>query len=415
MKSMVIKFQTRLFKVLAFLLVMAITFPLLNEVNVNAAKKPGQVKISEVKETDSKIVVKFKKISKAKGYQIQWSSNDSFSNANSAYLKKNNKSTMSYKTEQVDPGTYYVRVRAYKLNKSKKVYGKWSSAKKITVNALSLDIITDDAVLYGNHNYELYTGTDKTFSVAGKQYNEGFRMWNEQSNALVLINLHGMYDSITFDVGRIDGTRESSDTLHVYKDGEFYENLDLNGSIGHTQYTIDVKGTNALALEIDNGGTWNGREYGFYNIKYKSTDNATNHDKVKTTGTQISDKILYDGNKYALYANYSDKKFYCAGNAYFTGFTMENEQSESTVFMNLDMNYTTMSLDIGKVNGWLYRDCVVHIYRDGTFYKDLVIDAYNTNQHFELDVEDTSTLKFSIDGSVYGRGTVLGFFNISFK
>ena len=62
MKSMVTKFQTRLFKVLAFLLVMAITFPLLNEVNVNAAKKPGQVKISEVKETDSKIVVKFKKI-----------------------------------------------------------------------------------------------------------------------------------------------------------------------------------------------------------------------------------------------------------------------------------------------------------------------------------------------------------------
>ena len=98
MKFQASKFQTRLFKVLAFLLVMAITFPLLNEVNVNAAKKPGQVKISEVKETDSKIVVKFKKISKAKGYQIQWSSNDSFSNANSAYLKKNNKSTMSYKT-----------------------------------------------------------------------------------------------------------------------------------------------------------------------------------------------------------------------------------------------------------------------------------------------------------------------------
>ena len=146
MKSMVTKFQTRLFKVLAFLMVMVIAFPLLNEVNVEAAKvkKPGQVKISEVKETDSKIVVKFKKVSKAKGYQIQWSSNDSFSNPGSTFLKKNNKSVMSYKTEQVDPGTYYVRVRAYKLNKSKKVYGKWSSAKKITVNSLSLDIISDE-------------------------------------------------------------------------------------------------------------------------------------------------------------------------------------------------------------------------------------------------------------------------------
>ena len=35
MKFQASKFQTRLFKVLAFLLVMAITFPLLNEVNVN--------------------------------------------------------------------------------------------------------------------------------------------------------------------------------------------------------------------------------------------------------------------------------------------------------------------------------------------------------------------------------------------
>lgn len=415
MKSMVTKFQTRLFKVLAFLMVMVIAFPLLNEVNVEAAKvkKPGQVKISEVKETDSKIVVKFKKVSKAKGYQIQWSSNDSFSNPGSTFLKKNNKSVMSYKTEQVDPGTYYVRVRAYKLNKSKKVYGKWSSAKKITVNSLSLDIISDEAVLYGNHCYELYTGTDKTFSVAGKQYNEGFRMWNNASTGLVLYNFHGMYDSITFDVGRIDGSIEGSDALHVYKDGVFCEDLTLNGSIGHSQFTIDVTGVNCLALEIDAEGLYTGREYGFYNIKTKRTENAINRDKVKVDGTQLSDKILYDGKKYALYANYSDQKFCCAGNTYYTGFTMENDHGDSSVFMNLDMNYKTMTLDIGKAGGWLYRDCIVHIYRDGTFYKDLIIDSFNTSQHFELDVEDTSTLKFSMDS--LGNGTVLGFFNISFK
>lgn len=411
------KFKNMLYKIMALVFCAALGLSFFNDVSVNAAKvkKPGKATITEVKSSDSKIIVKFKKVSKAKGYQIQWADNESFTKAQSALLKKNNKSVMTYKTVQIDPGKYFVRVRAYKVSNGKKVYGKWSSTKTITVDALSLDIISNDPVLYGNHCYELYEGTEKTFSVAGKQYNNGFRMWNEQSNSLVLYNLHGMYDSITFEVGRIDGTKEYTDTLHIYRDGDFYEDLDLNGSIGHTQYTIDVSGTNALALEIDNGGTWNGREYGFYNVKFKASEKAVNHDKVVAEGTQISDKILYDGKKYDLFANYSDKKFYCAGNAYFTGFTMENEQSESTVFMNLDMDYKTMSFDVGKVDGWLYRDTVVHVYRDGTFYKDLTVDAYNTNQHFTLDVEDTSTLKFSIDGSVYGRGTKLGFFNISLK
>lgn len=51
------------------------------------------------------------KIKYAKSYQIQYADNKKF--------KKKK--------------TYYIRVRAYKLDGSKKVYGSWSKVKKIKV------------------------------------------------------------------------------------------------------------------------------------------------------------------------------------------------------------------------------------------------------------------------------------------
>ena len=110
------KFKNMLYKIMALVFCAALGLSLFNDVSVNAAKvkKPGKATITEVKSSDSKIIVKFKKVSKAKGYQIQWADNESFSKAQSALLKKNNKSVMTYKTVQIDPGKYFVRVRALK-------------------------------------------------------------------------------------------------------------------------------------------------------------------------------------------------------------------------------------------------------------------------------------------------------------
>lgn len=76
-----------------------------------------------------KLKVSYKKVRDAKGYQISYSTNKHFANAKKLTVKNNR-----YTIKKLKKGkTYYVRVRAYKLDGSKKVYGKWSSTKKIKV------------------------------------------------------------------------------------------------------------------------------------------------------------------------------------------------------------------------------------------------------------------------------------------
>lgn len=74
-----------------------------------------------------KIVVKWKKSTAAKGYQLQYSTNKKFI---SKKTKTTNKTSMTIKKLKKKK-TYYIRVRAYKIVNGKKSYGKWSSVKKI--------------------------------------------------------------------------------------------------------------------------------------------------------------------------------------------------------------------------------------------------------------------------------------------
>lgn len=96
--------------------------------------KKVKVSVATLKSASSKkagkISVKVSKVSGAKGYQVQYATNSKFTKN-----KKKVTFTGTSKTiKGLKSGTYYVRVRAYKLDSAKnKVYGKYSKSKKIVV------------------------------------------------------------------------------------------------------------------------------------------------------------------------------------------------------------------------------------------------------------------------------------------
>ncbi len=87
-------------------------------------KVPSKVKLSKGKK---KFTVKVKKVSGAKGYQIRYSLNKSFS---TDYFKTTTKTSKTIKTKK-SKKYYYVQVRSYKVVKGVKCYGSWSSTKKV--------------------------------------------------------------------------------------------------------------------------------------------------------------------------------------------------------------------------------------------------------------------------------------------
>ena len=93
-------------------------------------KAPSKVKLTSAKNgKGKKLTVKWKKVTGAKGYQLQYAMNKKFKKKKSVQTKKIKYTIKKLKKKK----TYYIRVRAYKMNGRKKVYGKWSTGKKVKI------------------------------------------------------------------------------------------------------------------------------------------------------------------------------------------------------------------------------------------------------------------------------------------
>lgn len=102
----------------------------LTNVEKKKVTKPAVVKSLSVKNKKKKAILSWKKVKDAKGYHIQYALNKKFTKKKKTKLIKKNKITIKNLKKKK---TYYFRVRAYKLNGKKKVYGKWSKVKKIKI------------------------------------------------------------------------------------------------------------------------------------------------------------------------------------------------------------------------------------------------------------------------------------------
>ena len=95
--------------------------------------KVAKASLTSAKNSKSKqILLKYKKVSGAKGYEISYSTNKKFKKV----VTKKNTAKTSYTISKLKKGKiYYVRIRAYRMDSTgKKVYGKYSSMKKVKVS-----------------------------------------------------------------------------------------------------------------------------------------------------------------------------------------------------------------------------------------------------------------------------------------
>ena len=84
--------------------------------------------ISKLTAGKKKVTVKYKKVSGASGYQIQYSTNSKFKKGNkSTNTTKLSKTVKSLKSKK----KYYVRIRTYRVVNGKKIYSSWSKVKNI--------------------------------------------------------------------------------------------------------------------------------------------------------------------------------------------------------------------------------------------------------------------------------------------
>lgn len=89
----------------------------------------GMVMITSAKrKKGGMIALQYKKVSGAKGYQVQYSAKKNFKGKKSKVASRTKYTIKKWKKKK----TCYIRIRAYKLQAGKKVYGKWSRVKKVS-------------------------------------------------------------------------------------------------------------------------------------------------------------------------------------------------------------------------------------------------------------------------------------------
>ncbi|MCD8015787.1 MAG: Ig-like domain-containing protein [Lachnospiraceae bacterium] len=121
-------------------------------------------KLSSVKKASStKITVKWKKASKASGYQIQYSTSKTFASGNKT-KKVSGGSKKSVSISGLKSGTtYYVRIRAYKKVSGKTYYSAWSTKKSVKTSGSSSSS-SFNKYWYKKYTYKSSSGSIMTFS-----------------------------------------------------------------------------------------------------------------------------------------------------------------------------------------------------------------------------------------------------------
>lgn len=166
--------------IIAIISISSISMPV-SSVKQKTSAKPSRVKLKSVKSVSKKVIkIKWKKVKKAKGYQIKISKNKKFTKARKINVKKN---ACTKKIKKLKANTkYYVKVRAFSKSKGKKVYGKWSKTlsvrtktlllnKKLTESELKSLVEIKTGKKIAEWIYEDFdgNGTKEAFAVIGSQ------------------------------------------------------------------------------------------------------------------------------------------------------------------------------------------------------------------------------------------------------
>lgn len=89
----------------------------------------GKIPSIKLKQKKQAVTVSWKKVAGAYGYQICYSTSKKWKNRKQKLTRKTKLTIKKLKTKK----TYYFRVRAYRMNGTKKEYGAWSKTGKITI------------------------------------------------------------------------------------------------------------------------------------------------------------------------------------------------------------------------------------------------------------------------------------------
>ena len=118
--------------------------------------------------------------------------------------------------------------------------------------------------LYDGEAYEKYDSSNNTgeLKIGGKGYTDAVELWGH--NSFALFNLDGEYQTIQFDVGRVDDSNIVGATLRIYLNGSESGEYTIDAETPLTPIQIQVAGATTMKIELSGDGY---KQYGLVNLE----------------------------------------------------------------------------------------------------------------------------------------------------
>lgn len=105
---------------------------------------------------------------------------------------------------------------------------------------------------YYNDSYTLYE-VNKKMSIAGKEYNKGYRILNVLNEGIISFNLEAKYSNISGLVGLDDSSNRSDATIQIFGDEKLIKTIDIKSGSLEDHLNLDVTGVIKLEIKFKTG------------------------------------------------------------------------------------------------------------------------------------------------------------------
>lgn len=276
---------------------------------------------------------------------------------------------------------------------------------------------------YQTRNFSLWNNEPtESFCMMATEYKQGLTPSNYDSYRQALYNLDGRFSRVTMQIGHIDGERNGSATLYIYKDGELAQTLQLASDMMTQKVELDTAGVTQLRLDQEGSDAAYGYAsvtgYGGHNFKEEMTQVVSVFsDGVYTytcqdcgyaygeTIPQQSECIPYltpyqTGNMYSLEETEDTQDcFYVMGKAYYKGTIPENYNSYREALYNLGQKYTSVTFTVGHQDNERAGSALLRVFGDGNLMKEMELTQDMINQTITINTIGVTQMKISYEGS----------------
>ncbi len=225
---------------------------------------------------------------------------------------------------------------------------------------------------------------DTTYTLAGDTYANGFYL-NDNNGGIAYFNLKSSYSMLSFDVGHMDGKKLETGYYYFYLDGELVYTLTLDSSMMVEHVEIPLDGASQLVIQ---GGNWC-HCFALVNVMIEGALNSsTASSQVSTAGGEY---LLTVCPPYQTSGYYTETTYSLAGDTYANGFNL-NDNNGGIAYFNLEGAYSTLSFDVGHIDGKKLETGYYYFYLDGTLVYTLTLDSSMLVQHVEIPLNGADQL-----------------------